>query len=257
VERSGRGSLRGSFFGIYIDRACFGNFLSCDAAEFWTRNLLNKSQKLWGNPFSSGKVLLLLSKYKSRPPLWSSGQSSWLLNGDVLCFLWGTNWIYICYVEESRPPLWSSGQSSWLLNGDVLCFLWGTNWIYICYVEESRPPLWSRGQGSWLHNGDVLCFLWGTNWIYTSVLYVEESKPPLWSSGQSFWLQIQKSRFDSRRYRIFWELMGLERGPLSLVSTTKELLERKLAAPVLKTENTSIRIRNADHMAPSICELWH
>jgi hypothetical protein len=29
------------------------------------------------------------------------------------------------------PPLWSSGQSSWLHNGDVLCFLWGTNWIYI------------------------------------------------------------------------------------------------------------------------------
>jgi hypothetical protein len=27
---------------------------------------------------------------------------------------WGTKWIYICYVEESRPPLWSSGQSSWL-----------------------------------------------------------------------------------------------------------------------------------------------
>jgi hypothetical protein len=51
------------------------------------------------------------------PPLWSSGQSSWLQIGDVLCFLWGTNWIYICYVEESRPPLWSSGQSSWLQNG--------------------------------------------------------------------------------------------------------------------------------------------
>jgi hypothetical protein len=26
----------------------------------------------------------------------------------------------LCYVEESRPPLWSSGQSSWLHNGDVL-----------------------------------------------------------------------------------------------------------------------------------------
>jgi hypothetical protein len=40
--------------------------------------------------------------------------SSWLQNGDVLCFLWGTKWIYICYVEGSRSPLWSSGQSSWL-----------------------------------------------------------------------------------------------------------------------------------------------
>jgi hypothetical protein len=47
-------------------------------------------------------------------PLWYSGQSSWLHNGDVLRFLWGTNWIYICYVEERRPSLWSSGQRSWL-----------------------------------------------------------------------------------------------------------------------------------------------
>jgi hypothetical protein len=51
--------------------------------------------------------------------------------------------------------------------------------------------------------------------------------PPLWSSGQSSWLQIQRSGFNFRRYQIFWEVVGLERGPLSLVSTTEELLERK------------------------------
>jgi hypothetical protein len=51
--------------------------------------------------------------------------------------------------------------------------------------------------------------------------------PPLWSSGQSSWLQIQESGFDSRRYQIFWDVVGLERGPLSLVSTIEELLERK------------------------------
>jgi hypothetical protein len=33
--------------------------------------------------------------------------------------------------------------------------------------------------------------------------------------------------FDSRNYQIFWEVVGLERGPLSLVSTIEELLERK------------------------------
>jgi hypothetical protein len=33
--------------------------------------------------------------------------------------------------------------------------------------------------------------------------------------------------FDSRRYQISWEVVDLERGPLSLVSTIKELLERK------------------------------
>jgi hypothetical protein len=146
---------------------------------------------------------------ESRPPLWSSYQSSWLHNGYVLWFLWGTNWIYICYVEESRQLLWSSGQSSWLHRGDVFSFLWRKNWIYICYVQESRPLLWSSGQSSWLHNGDVLCFLWGTNWIY--ICYVEESRQLLWSSDQSSWLQIQRSGFDFRRYQIFWEVMGLER----------------------------------------------
>jgi hypothetical protein len=49
-------------------------------------------------------------------------------------------------------------------------------------------------------------------------------RPPLWSSGQSSWLQIQRSGFDFRRYQIFWEVMGLERDALSLVSTTEELL---------------------------------
>jgi hypothetical protein len=142
-----------------------------------------------------------------------------------MCFLWGTKRIYICYVEESRPPLWTSGQSSWLQNGDVLRFLWGTNWNDICYVEESRPPLRSSGQSSWLQNGDVLCFLWGTNWIY--ICYVEESRPPLWSSGQSSWLQIMRSGFDSPRYQIFWEVVRLELGPLSLVSTNEELLDGK------------------------------
>jgi hypothetical protein len=33
--------------------------------------------------------------------------------------------------------------------------------------------------------------------------------------------------FDSRRYQTFWEVVGLVRGPLSLVSTTEELFERK------------------------------
>jgi hypothetical protein len=58
------------------------------------------------------------------------------------------------------------------------------------------------------------------------ICYVEESRLPLWSSGQSSWLQIQRSGFDSRRYQIFW-VVGLERGPFSLVSTTEELLGRK------------------------------
>jgi hypothetical protein len=49
---------------------------------------------------------------------------------------------------------------------------------------------------------------------------------PLWSSGQSSWLQIQGSGFDSQCYQIFWEVVGQEWGPLSLVNTIEELLQR-------------------------------
>jgi hypothetical protein len=51
--------------------------------------------------------------------------------------------------------------------------------------------------------------------------------PPLWPSGQNFWLQIRRSGFDSRCYQIFWEVVSLERGRLSLVSTIEKLLGRK------------------------------
>jgi hypothetical protein len=64
------------------------------------------------------------------------------------------------------------------------------------------------------------------------ICYVEESRPPLWSSGHSSWLQIRRHGFDSRHYQKK-EVVGLERGPLSLVSTTEELLDnRKVSTPV-------------------------
>jgi hypothetical protein len=59
--------------------------------------------------------------------------------------------------------------------------------------------------------------------------------PPLWSRCQSSWLQIQKSGFDSRNYQIFWKVVGLERGPLSLVITVEELLERKSSGSDLES----------------------
>jgi hypothetical protein len=75
-------------------------------------------------------------------------------------------------------------------------------------------------------------------------------RPPLWSSGQSSWLQIRRPGFDSRHYKK--KVVGLERGPLSLVSTPEELLDRKVAAPVQKTGNTAVGIRRADHVVLSI-----
>jgi hypothetical protein len=55
------------------------------------------------------------------------------------------------------------------------------------------------------------------------------------------WLQIQRPGFDSRRYQIFWEVVGLERGPLSLVTTTEELLGRKSSCSGLENREDGRR----------------
>jgi hypothetical protein len=49
---------------------------------------------------------------------------------------------------------------------------------------------------------------------------------------KSSWLQIRRPGFDSRHYQKKKVVVGLERDPLSLVTTTEELLDRKVAAPV-------------------------
>jgi hypothetical protein len=43
--------------------------------------------------------------------------------------------------------------------------------------------------------------------------------------------------FDSRRYQVFGELVGLEHGPLSLVRIIEELLERKSSGFGLENRN--------------------
>jgi hypothetical protein len=58
---------------------------------------------------------------------------------------------------------------------------------------------------------------------------------------ESSWLQIKRSELDSLCYQIFREIVGLEWGPLSLVSTTEELLER----------NSGLEIREYGRRDPS------
>jgi hypothetical protein len=73
-------------------------------------------------------------------------------------------------------------------------------------------------------------YWWFVNYRWLMLCYIFsyfKYWPLLWSIAQSSWLQIQRSWFDYRRYQIFWEVVGLERGPLSPVSTTEELLGRK------------------------------
>jgi hypothetical protein len=83
-------------------------------------------------------------------------------------------------------------------------------------------------------------------------------RPPLWSSGQSSWLQIQSSRFDSRRYHLFREVVGLERCPLTLVSTKEEIRERKSSGSGLENRDYGRRRSIAlttRHL--SIHKSWH
>jgi hypothetical protein len=59
-------------------------------------------------------------------------------------------------------------------------------------------------------------------------------RPPLWSSGRSEFLATDpeaRVRFPALPPPQK-KVVRLERGPLSLVSTTEELLDRKVAAPV-------------------------
>jgi hypothetical protein len=52
------------------------------------------------------------------------------------------------------------------------------------------------------------------------------------------------------------KVAGLERGPLSLVSTTEELLERKSSDSGLESREYGRGIRHADHVAPYIRKSW-
>jgi hypothetical protein len=80
----------------------------------------------------------------------------------------------------------------------------------------------------------------------------------MWSSSQSSWLQIQRSGFDSRRYQIFRVVVDLERDPLSLVSTTEELLEGNSSGSGLENRDYSRRgpvALTTQHA--SIRKSWH
>jgi hypothetical protein len=59
--------------------------------------------------------------------------------------------------------------------------------------------------------------------------------------------------FDSRRYQIFGELVGLERGLLRIVNVTEEILEWKNSGSGSRNSKlTAVGIRRSDNATPSI-----
>jgi hypothetical protein len=93
-------------------------------------------------------------------------------------------------------------------------------------------------------------FCWHTSrCIFSLTLYLQDRPCGLVVGVLGYRSGGPRSIFGTTRKE---KVVGLERGPLRLVSTTEELLDRKVAAPVQNTENTAIGIRYADHVAPSI-----
>jgi hypothetical protein len=70
---------------------------------------------------------------------------------------------------------------------------------------------------------------WRENYVYSKASTVNDSHhhtlAVLLLRKHIFYPVCQRP--NSRRYQIFWEAVGLERGPLSLLSTTEELLGKK------------------------------
>jgi hypothetical protein len=74
--------------------------------------------------------------------------------------------------------------------------------------------------------------------------------------GQTSWLRIQRSRVRFPALQDY--LRHSERGPLSLVRITEELLEWKSSGPgSRKPRLTAVGIRCADHATPSIRKSWY
>jgi hypothetical protein len=91
----------------------------------------------------------------------------------------------------------------------------------------------------------LMMVMYHYRFVYVNnILCITECDCPCGLEGQSSWLQIQRSGFDSQLYQIFWELVGLEWCPFSLMSTTEELLGRK-------SSGSSPEIQKYGHGDPS------
>jgi hypothetical protein len=151
----------------------------------------------------------------------------------MYCFLWGTNLIYIYYVEERcnlklnfchctanyRRDL-SSERAPYMKNKESNCHSNVHIWSLAPKGAKHQDELadWPSVV-MWLRlrlrlQLDRLCGLvvrvpgYRTEMYCVScdvrtefIYYVEQSKPPLWSSGQSSWVQIRRPWFDSRHYQ--------------------------------------------------------
>jgi hypothetical protein len=108
--------------------------------------------------------------------MWFLWGTNWIsfsfCSGDVTWFLWGTNWISFSFCSDDVT--WFLWGTNWLsfsfCSGDVMWFLWGTNWVSFSFCSDDVT--WFLWGTNWISfsfcSGDVMWFLWGVNWISLS-----------------------------------------------------------------------------------------
>jgi hypothetical protein len=165
--------------------------------KFFTHHFINRQQ---------GRFCMRAVTMRSCDLTWGT---------EVIChWLCCTTWRRVMNSEVNLHSLLSSAPDA-------------SEWIASCSFLILSDSLWSSGKTFWLEVRvrfpALPDFLRSSGSGTGSTQPREYNWPPLWSSGQSSWLQIQRSGFDSRHYQIFWEVVGLERGPLSLGSIIDRL----------------------------------
>jgi hypothetical protein len=126
-------------------------------------------------------------------------------------------------------------------------FVASYDWQGLGSKYYNPPP---HGAIRWLQSDYTKLYPGISKYLKFSIKF---SRPFLWSSGQGSWLQIGRpwDRFPGTTSKKK-NVVGLERGPLSLVSRTEELLGNNSSGSGLESREYGIGIRHADHVAPSI-----
>jgi hypothetical protein len=115
-------------------------------------------------------------------------------------------------------------QGQWVIL--LLLGVWGVRWRAWLAIRDSLKSL--------LHTPllkDNCCsvlFYFISLMFYVFLSFISYILYAFWNGGILNLPVLFDIRdgFDSRRYQIFWEVVVLKQGPLSLVSTTEELLGR-------------------------------
>jgi hypothetical protein len=150
-------------------------------------------------------------------------------------------------IELLLIPLWTFDFHKSQESGE--CISYSTK--RLCVLPRSqKQPSWIAVQ--WLH---------GFFGYFIKVYNISAIKKSDRLCGLVVRVPGYRSRdpvFDSRRYKIIWEVLGLERGPLSLTRITEELLEWKSSGSgSRKLRLTAVGICCADHATPFIRKSWH